>query len=114
MTHDGRLPHLGCRCAPCRSARARVWHSLSAAQRVALRALDFAVPRHQTDLQKRDGIRWRTIATLMLDRPDRPALVRAHQLGERNWHASTMTFFTLNQHGDELIAAMRHHERKAA
>jgi hypothetical protein len=102
VKHDARTPRAGCRCAPCRSARARVWHSLSAAQ------------RHQTDLQKRDGIRWRTIGTLLLDRPDRPALVREHQLGERNWHARTMPFFTLNQHGHELIAAMCHHERKSA
>ncbi|MDA1813389.1 hypothetical protein PDK10_27565, partial [Bacillus cereus] len=67
MKHDAHTPRAGCRCAPCRSARARIWHSLSAAQRVALRALDFVVPRHPTDLQKRDGIRWRTIGTLLLD-----------------------------------------------
>ncbi|MDR6847147.1 hypothetical protein [Sphingomonas sp. BE137] len=114
MTHDGSLPHLGCRCGVCRQARARIWHALSVPQRAALQALSFAVPRHPADLRQRDRIRWSTIATLLIGRPKRPALIREHQLGERNWHASTMTFFTLNQHGDELIAAMRHHERKAA
>lgn len=114
MNHDARIPHAGCRCAPCRVARDRVWHKLSIAQRLALQALDFAVPRHPSDLRRRDGVKWSTIAALLIRRPDRPALIREHQLGERNWHASTMTFFTLNQHGAELLAAVSHHRRKAA
>ncbi len=114
MKHDARTPHLGCRCSSCRVARDRIWCNLSNAQRRALFALDFVVPRHPSDLRRRDGVKWSTIAALQTRRANRPALIREHQLGERNWHASTMTFFTLNQHGDELIAAMRHHERKAA
>lgn len=113
MIHAG-LPQLDCRCRACVAARGTIWRRLTRAQRRALHALDFAVPRHQTDLSKRDNVSWPTLWSLMHSHGDRPALVRQMDLATRIATSCSMPFFTLNQHGRELRAAAELQERKAA
>ena len=107
------LPALGCRCRACGAKRAELWAQLTEAQRRALHALRFAVPRHPSDLAARDRVTHPTLHALMFPRGDRPALIRQHELGPRLWSAQSMPFFTLNQHGREIVAAARHLQRKA-
>lgn len=108
-------PTLGCRCSQCDVARIYLHRGLTNGQRIAVNTLHFAVPRHQSDLLIRDGVRWGSIASLIYPLGDRPALVRMVQLREANLYAPSMTFLTLTQDGEEIrAAAARHEQRRAA
>lgn len=53
---------------------------LSGIQRRTLGALDPAILRQFEDLHRRDGVSWKTLASLLAERPDRPALARRVEL----------------------------------
>lgn len=112
MTHAS--PVLGCRCRQCHAARVVIYRRLPPAQRHAIDVLWFAVPRHQTDLRLRDSIRWQVLYRLQFAKPWRPILVRELPLKTVFAHDRTMPFYTLNQHGDEILAAVALDQRKAA
>jgi len=112
MTHAS--PALGCRCRRCHAARLAIYKRLPPAQRRALHVLDFAVPRHQTDLRLRDSIRWQVLYRLQFTKPWRPVLVRELPLKTVFINAPTMPFYTLNQHGTEIRAAVALEHRRAA
>lgn len=107
-------PTLGCRCNQCDVARIYLHRGLTNGQRRAVDTLHFAVPRHQSDLLIRDGIRWVSIASLIYPHGDRPALVRMLWLREANLYATSLPFLTLTQHGEEIRVAAARHERIAA
>lgn len=112
MTHTS--PVLGCRCRQCRAKRVAIYHRLPPAQRHALDALDFAIPRHQSDLRLRESIRWQVLYRLCFPTPWRPVLIRELPLKTVFTNAATMPFYTLNQHGDEIRSAVALARRKAA
>lgn len=107
-------PSLGCRCSACHTARIAIYRDLTNGQRLTVNTLHFAVPRHQSDLLIRDGIRWVSVCSLIHPLGDRPALVRMVNLREANLYAASMTFLTLTQHGEEIRAAAARNERIAA
>lgn len=70
---------------------------LSKPQRRALAALDRDILRQFEDL---GGVRWRTIASMMMDRPGRPALVREVGLKPPCWLKVPYThFYVLTEAG---------------
>lgn len=107
-------PVLGCRCTACHAARVAIYRGMTNGQRRAVNTLHFAVPRHQSDLRIRDGIRWVSIASLIYPHSDRPALVRMLWLREANLYATSLPFLTLTQHGEDIRVAAARHERIAA
>lgn len=116
-------PALGCRCQACHAARVAIYRDLSGAQRRAIQLLHFAVPRHQTDLLDRDGIRWCSVVSLVHPHTphtgarsygERPALIRMLNLREALTTSYYMTFLTLTQHGREIRDAGLREVRAAA
>jgi len=90
-------PSLGCRCRHCKSARLCLWDRLSDQKRKLLKALSFAVPRHQSDLPGRTSTR-QALRT--------QGLIRLHYLiSEDDPCKAAMPYFTLSQAGDELVRA---------
>lgn len=100
------LPHLPpkdrCPCEACNAKRVARWAALSPAQRRALLAVHPESPRHVPDVI-RAGVRWRTVATLLQRRRDRPALIE--QLGLKTWslNSVSMPFLRLSQAGRDLL-----------
>jgi len=107
-------PVLGCRCSQCDIARVYIHRGLTDGQRATVDTLHFAVPRHETDLFLRDGIRSSSIASLIYPHGDRPALVRMVNLREANLRAPSMRFLLLSQHGEEMRGAVARYGRRAA
>lgn len=82
---------------------------LSPAKRRALNALDRHVLRQYEDLYRRDGVRWRTLTSLLVPQPGQPALVRRVDLTHPCWlKAPYHSFFQLTDAG---VAARRKRSR---
>lgn len=104
------LPHIPpkdrCSCEACNAKRIARWSSLSAAQRRAMLAVHPEWPRHVGDVLH-NGVRWQTVATLLKQARDRPALLQ--QLGLKTWslNSVSMPFLILSQAGRDMLDAVR-------
>lgn len=119
LFHERGKPHahptVTCPCAACDAPRLRLFAALSPQQRHALSVLHPWVPRHAYDLYHRDGVRWRTLASLYMRGPrDRPALARQIELKRALYDAPYIAFYVLGPHGRDLFAAQGRAARKAA
>lgn len=95
-------PTRGCRCEPCRQARARIFARLTDPQRACFDACDRVRPRHTQDVKDRARVTRATIQSLVSPRRAAMALITEVRLGRFTRGEDFIPFLLLTDLGRDV------------
>lgn len=98
----GGTPARGCRCEPCRQARARILARLTPRQRACFDACDRARPRHTEDVKDRARVTRATIQSLASPRRACMALITEVRLSRLTRGDDPIPFLILTDLGRDV------------